>query len=144
MNKTNYKWIAHVLFITYMCLLFKFTIFRSGFAWHNFMRGGKINLNFFTEYVPLVRCRRWNRFMYFFAGNIAAFIPFGAYMGFRKVELARSLVYGFFLSFFVECMQYVWGVGVSELDDLILNTAGVLVGFLAVKIWACAAKVNGE
>lgn len=133
-ERRNNQWIAHVLFAVYMCMLFKFTIFRSGFAWQNFMQGGKINLNFFTEYIPLVRGYKWNRFMYFFAGNIAAFIPFGTYMGVRGVKLVRAAMYGFSLSLFVECMQYVWGVGVSELDDLILNTVGVFIGVLAVKI----------
>ncbi len=133
--KLKNKWIIHVLFAVYMCMLFKFTIFRYGFSLQNFMRGGILNLNLFTGYVPFVRCHMWGRFLYLFVGNIAAFIPFGAYLGYRGVKALPTAVYGFLLSFFIESMQYMWGVGISELDDLILNTAGVMAGVLAVKIW---------
>lgn len=143
MKRIKYQWVAHVLFAAYMCMLFKFTIFRSAFALQNFMRGGKINLNLFTEYAPFLRRHRWGHFLYLFAGNIAAFIPFGMYMGVRRIKLVPAVMYGFSLSLFVECMQYVWGVGVSELDDLILNTVGVLIGALSVKVWMRGIK-QGE
>ncbi len=38
------------------------------------------------------------------------------------------------LSLFIEIMQYVWGVGISEIDDLILNTFGAFIGVAAVRV----------
>jgi glycopeptide antibiotics resistance protein len=36
---------------------------------------------------------------------------------------------GFVLSFIIEFLQFAFGVGVSEVDDLILNTLGTYIGF---------------
>ena len=35
---------------------------------------------------------------------------------------------GFSLSLFVECAQLVWKVGCFDVDDLILNTLGAMIG----------------
>ncbi len=134
MKKTNYRWIIHVLFAIYMVVLFKLTILRDSFDFHNYMKYGTLNLTFFAEYIPFVRRHRWGRILYLFGGNIAAFIPFGAYLGYRGKKILPTVILGFLLSFFIESMQYIWGVGVSELDDLILNTLGALIGAAAVKM----------
>jgi len=133
MKKTEYRWMVHVLFAIYMGVLFRFTILRDGFHYKNFMKYGTLNLSFFTGYIPFVRHHLWWRFLYLFGGNIAAFIPFGAYLGYRGRKIVPTVIFGFLLSFFIESMQYVWGVGISELDDLILNTLGVLIGAATFK-----------
>ncbi len=43
--------------------------------------------------------------------------------------LLRAALFGFLLSLGIETMQYILGSGVSELDDLILNTAGAVLGW---------------
>jgi len=44
--------------------------------------------------------------------------------------LYQTVLCGFFLSFVIEFLQFMLGTGVSELDDLILNTVGALIGFI--------------
>lgn len=134
MKRTKYRWIVHVLFAIYMGVLFRFTILRDGFDFKNFMKYGTLNLSLFTGYIPFVRNHIWGRFLYLFGGNIVAFIPFGAYLGYRGKKIISTVIFGFLLSFFIESMQYVWGVGISEIDDLILNTLGVFLGVVIVKI----------
>jgi glycopeptide antibiotics resistance protein len=64
-------------------------------------------------------------------GNVIAFIPFGFFlpivtkwkMNFRFVVLVT-----FFFSLAVECVQLVTRVGSFDVDDLILNTLGGLLG----------------
>lgn len=134
MKKNKYQWAVHVLFALYMLVLFKFTIFREGFGFDNFMKNGTLNLSIFTAYLPFLRYHKWGHFIYLFGGNIVSFIPFGAYLGWRKMKAVPAVICGFLLSFFIESMQYVWGVGISELDDLILNTLGGVIGVIIVKV----------
>lgn len=66
------------------------------------------------------------------AGNILAFIPLGfllpaAVMFMRKAY--RTILAGLLISMAGEILQYVFAVGVCDIDDLILNTAGTAIGY---------------
>lgn len=121
-----------ILFVCYLAVLLRITVFRSGFGTHGFCADGVVNLKLFTEYLPLIRTGDWGRIVYLFVGNIIWFIPLGMYVRYRKAErgILRAAVLGFVLSFSIETMQYMFGTGISELDDLILNTAGAALGVL--------------
>ena len=41
-----------------------------------------------------------------------------------------TILWGLGLSLYIEVIQYVFGTGVSEVEDLILNTAGTGIGYL--------------
>ncbi len=64
-------------------------------------------------------------------GNILMFIPFG-FLGwvFPKLnDLKMLLAYFLTAIFVVEALQYFTRMGVCELDDILLNTFGVWLGF---------------
>jgi len=131
--------LPHILFICYLCVLFRITVFRSSFGSHGLCENGVINLKLFEEYIPLIQRHNWSRVVYLFVGNIIWFIPLGMYVKYRmaksKTHIAGILwavLSGAMLSFFVETMQYIFGTGISELDDLVLNTAGSLCGALSM------------
>ncbi|MBQ5850139.1 MAG: VanZ family protein, partial [Lachnospiraceae bacterium] len=68
-------------------------------------------------------------------GNIIGFIPFGIYIrGVCKWKIITVTFVGFLFSAFIELMQFVLGTGITEIDDLILNTSGVFLG-------ACISKM---
>ena len=48
----------------------------------------------------------------------------------RGGQLWQAVLVGFILSLIIETAQFVLGSGISELDDLILNTLGALPGYL--------------
>jgi len=133
-----------VLFICYLALLLRITVFRSGFGTRVFCSEGKINLKLFEEYIPLIRTRDWDRFVYLFAGNLIWFMPLGMYVRYRKAKkgILWAAAFGLALSFFIETMQYLFGTGISELDDLILNTAGAVLGALCLR-WKNAVSMQG-
>ena len=65
-------------------------------------------------------------------GNVAAFMPCGFLLpaiSRRSRRFAGAVVVGFFISFLIECTQLVFRVGSFDVDDIILNTAGVALGF---------------
>lgn len=65
--------------------------------------------------------------------NILLFVPFGFLLPIISERL-RSLwlttVTGFIFSAGIETMQYITGRGLTEVDDVINNTAGALVGYI--------------
>ncbi|MDE6519940.1 MAG: VanZ family protein [Ruminococcus sp.] len=65
--------------------------------------------------------------------NILLFIPFGFLLPIIS-ERFRSLwlttLTGFIFSAWIETMQYITGRGLTEVDDVINNTAGALVGYI--------------
>ena len=70
-------------------------------------------------------------------GNIAAFVPFGAslpvinkkHKGFLSVFLI-----GVLFTASIETAQLIMRVGSFDVDDMILNTTGVVIGFVLCKI----------
>ena len=64
-------------------------------------------------------------------GNIVVFIPFG-FLGivFEKLKKAKFLFPVFILGIcFIEFLQFITKRGYAEIDDVILNTMGVAIGF---------------
>ncbi len=66
-------------------------------------------------------------------------MPFGFLLPFltgRPKSIGMIAVFGFLLSLAIEFSQYMFGTGYSELDDLLLNTVGTLIGFLIYRAYA--------
>lgn len=64
--------------------------------------------------------------------NIAMFIPFGALLPIcwdRKLNLRKLLVIVALTSLSIETVQYISRTGLFEIDDLINNLLGALIGF---------------
>ena len=69
--------------------------------------------------------------------NVVAFVPFGFFLAEFLTSLKRfnsgrriGLVFvaSLGLSLFIECIQLAFRVGLFELTDLLLNTAGAIIG----------------
>jgi glycopeptide antibiotics resistance protein len=71
------------------------------------------------------------KFTYLFVGNIIWFVPYGFMLPLLngKLQFLLVAIYGLFLTILVEFTQFVTKRGVFELDDLILNTVGVIIGY---------------
>lgn len=117
-----------IAFIVYVVCVFRITVFRPGISFRNLFQG-TINVSLFKAYLPLLREGRWFRIIYLFGGNIVWFVPLGMYLKWLdKWKIRTIAVMGLLFSLFIETMQYILGTGISELDDLILNTLGAVIG----------------
>ncbi|MFC5447475.1 VanZ family protein [Paenibacillus aestuarii] len=69
-------------------------------------------------------------------GNIVIFIPLGTYLSLFKSDkrVITNLLFIFIVSVFVEIIQGLLGIGASDIDDIILNGLGGLVGILGYKV----------
>lgn len=74
-------------------------------------------------------------------GNIVIFIPYGILLGLvsinkRKISFVDVFLCSFGLSLCLECAQTVFSIGIFDVDDLILNSSGDLIGWIAFRICA--------
>ncbi|EOS53484.1 hypothetical protein C812_04035 [Paenibacillus barengoltzii G22] len=80
-------------------------------------------------------------------GNVLIFMPFGLLLGlmFRHKDITwiETLLYAFAASFSLECAQLLLAIGQFDVDDLILNTGGALLGYFVYRIRAAALKQQG-
>lgn len=129
--------IVKLLFMVYLALLLWMTVFREGFSTEELFSKGDFNLEIFTDLIRIYYNDK-SVFYYLFLGNILTFIPFGFFtlplISRHKKKLFSvfllTVFAGFIFSFCIEMSQWAFGVGVSEIDDLILNTSGVFIGAL--------------
>ena len=117
-----------LLFFAYAAVLLRLTVFRYGFGTYEHF-SGKLNLEIFTNYIPMLENGQWFDFIYLFFGNIVWFIPWGLFFrAFLRKPVWVSVLSGTLLSFLIETAQYYFAVGDAELDDVILNTLGAMIG----------------
>jgi len=125
-----------LLFIIYLAALLKITVIRSGFDLTNLFQNGTLNLAPFLDLIDIVGKYGLWRFTYLFIGNIIWFVPFGFLLPVifnNKLNMLKTVLCGFCLSLIIEFLQFMLGTGFSELDDLILNTFGVFIGYIIYK-----------
>jgi glycopeptide antibiotics resistance protein len=150
------------LFAIYIYVLFKIILFKFGsinfsFLWQQLQRSpdniaGSLQRG---NFVPLATL--FNTYhhltpntMLNFAGNIALFIPYGIFLvllspngkggGSFTGVLLRSLA----LSAVLECAQALSYIGTFDVDDLILNTFGGLLGYILFRPLMKARKPSGQ
>lgn len=78
-------------------------------------------------------------------GNILGFIPLGFLLPlvfFRRWSLILTAISIFFISFLFESIQRYTGLGVFDVDDLLLNTTGGLLGCIFVMILRSLFRVS--
>lgn len=68
-------------------------------------------------------------------GNIILFIPLGIYLPLFKCDkrIGVNVLLAFLISLSVEIIQYIFGIGASDIDDIILNTFGGFIGIVIYK-----------
>jgi glycopeptide antibiotics resistance protein len=130
------KRLLDLLFWLYLLWLLRITVFRPGFSLTQ-LGQGVIAPTPFREYWVWLQQGRYGVLCYLFFGNIGAFVPFGAYVGWRRPawRLWQVTLVGFLLSLAIESGQFLLGTGVSDVADLVLNTLGALLGGGVVLLW---------
>lgn len=68
-----------------------------------------------------------------FLKNILLFVPFGFLMPW-DMNWKKALFIGLLASGFIEITQYVTMLGECEVDDVIANTCGTVIGFYLYEI----------
>lgn len=117
-------------------LVLKIASFKIGHLRLNFSgyATGEPNLVPFTTILPYLSGERGQMIALFnIGGNIALFIPFGFLVPFvfRAVAWRTSLALAVGVPFAIEITQAVFRIGIFDIDDVILNGLGVMLGYFA-------------
>ena len=135
-TKRKIQVISSLLFILYLILLTYFLFFAENFGRAYTQREYSYNLEPFREIERFWKWRAELGFLVVFtniAGNVLCFVPFGAILPIlnrRARNFFVLLLLSFEFSLLVECAQLILKVGSFDVDDLILNTSGGMLGFL--------------
>src|SRR5699024_3942675 len=91
-----------------------------------------INVQPLTETIKLQYGQSIIDFVYNFYGNILWFIPFGMLqplLQHRRPHFFSTVLLGMLLSLSIETLQFFLATGVADIDDLIFNTLGTVLGY---------------
>lgn len=139
--KRNYKEVlrtcSKVMFGVYIIFLIYFLFFAESTGRTFEGRTYHYNLVLFKEIGRFIKHRKtlgMTAVMLNLAGNVIAFVPFGFFLP-AISRRCRSFLYMIFFSFeislMVETIQLVSKVGSFDVDDLLLNTIGGIIGYMA-------------
>lgn len=133
------------LYILLKVILFKFSAVNLGFLWQQFhwtleypenMQYGLQRANF-TPFKSIMQnihglSNRNDQVNLF--GNIAIFLPCGILVGLwtksTSLSFLGAAILSFGLSLLLECSQILFAMGSFDVDDLILNGFGGLLGWM--------------
>lgn len=139
-RKRNFNWKReglYTLFVTYLAALLKITAIRqAGLADFSLFHGSDslMLIPLQTTWKELKK-GLWP-FLYHAVGNTVWFVPLGAFLrALRNKSWQDSLRVGLCLSLLIELTQWLLQSGISDVDDLLFNSLGSLLGWL---LWPCA------
>ncbi|OAB45311.1 VanZ family protein [Paenibacillus glacialis] len=145
--------IVPILFAVYLYVLIKVILFKFGtmdvtFLRHQLQRnlGNPDNMiermrsGNFTPFKEISNNIHWlsSHDLINLLGNIALFMPFGIFLilmtRHKKMSFIMVFILSLALSLSLECAQVIFLIGSFDVDDLILNVSGALLGFAVFKI----------
>lgn len=125
------KYFIAVFFVIYLAVLVKLIVFKYPPSMVFDVADG--NYVPFKTIVPYLRGQpTWIVAIYNIGGNIVSFIPLGFFvpvLSGRPSTLKHVLIFAFLLSLALEWIQVFVHVGVFDIDDIILNILGSIVGY---------------
>lgn len=82
-------------------------------------------------------------------GNLAAFVPLGLLLPALRgpsvvTTLGHAALAGGGVSLAIEAIQYMGGRRVADVDDVILNLAGAVLGYVGFRAWAWGVRRWGH
>lgn len=133
-RKETGRIVAILAFLAYLLLLSYLLFFSSTYG-RTAEMGYRYNLRPFYEIrrgIEHIDAVGYRYVMVNIAGNIVAFMPFGFLLPLvteRRMHTGKVLVSSFLLSLCAETIQLLSRTGAFDVDDLILNTVGGILGY---------------
>lgn len=133
-DRRRVRFVCLVIFVIYIVCIVYFLIFSDMFG-----RGGyeehRYNLHPFQEITRFIQYGSQMSGLSVFLnlyGNIIAFVPFGMLLRWarnKNTTFMQAFAYSFGFTLTIEVAQYITKLGVFDVDDIILNTLGGIIGY---------------
>ena len=139
-QKKREKRVFRILFAVYVLLVIYFLFFAEMTGRTISDRTYHYNLILFKEIKRFIIYREqlgWFTVLANLLGNVLIFLPFGMMVPFLTKHFKRFwgvVLLSFELSLMVELIQLVTKVGSCDVDDILLNTIGGMLGFACYAI----------
>lgn len=137
-NKRRFKIIGWILFYIYILLLSYFLFFSERYG--RDLVTQQYNLHLFKEIKRFIKYREQIGLEGFIAnifGNVIAFMPYGFFLpllnkAYRKFYII--VILSIIFSLIIETAQLLLKVGVFDVDDILMNSLGGILGYLVFLI----------
>ncbi len=146
-RKNNRSPVARALFLLYCAAMF-WLLFGQRIGEPSYLAKIRMNINMtplrtIRQYTHLLQDPRfaWHAFVNLF-GNVLMFIPLGYLLPKiwnRYRKFFRLFFHALIVLIIVEATQYFTMLGSLDVDDLILNLAGVIIGYV---MWLLIGKAK--
>ncbi len=132
-KKTKQQWISLIgcviIALIYLFVILKMVVFKNGFTTNH---GGLnlIPLQFVVD--GLLKNVPSATILLNVVGNIVIFLPLGILLPifFQKLTRKQIVLIGSGVSLIIELLQGIIGLGIFDIDDLMTNTLGTLLGVI--------------
>ncbi len=153
--KANHKKVltkaGWLLFYLYIILLSYFLFFSERYGRDLMTKDYRYNLELFKEIKRFIKYRQqlgFESFVVNILGNILAFAPFGflpPLLNKKNRHILYVAITSFFFSLSVELVQMYLRVGIFDVDDILLNTMGGILGYITFCIClGCFQRLRGK
>ena len=125
------KALFYILCILYLVILIGAVFLDRGKGMHS------INLHLFNSYIEAYHMMKISLFRNIIL-NILLFIPLGFILPiyFKKLDKwYKTIAFGILTTIMIELVQYTTRIGIFELDDILNNNIGILIGYSYYKIY---------
>lgn len=135
------NFIVRLIYICYISALIQITIIRD---WNSFFNIDNLSYSIATiQYIPFstmynsLNNELWT-FIYPVFGNMLWFMPLGfisPLINNKFSNTTKLLILSFLFSSSIEILQFIFNSGISDIDDIILNILGALLGYCIYRIY---------
>ena len=136
-----------IIFALYSFFLLYFLIFSEIYGRSGVMQDYHYNITPFQEIERFWKYREQLGLMSYINlfGNVLIFVPFGFMepLTSKKRSFWATLIDGCLVSLSVEIFQFITKVGRFDVDDLMLNTTGVALGYVCFLVWNAIRRKYG-
>lgn len=146
-SRKRIRAIGKIMFILYVGFIIWFLVFSDWYGRTGEMQEYHYNLELFKEIKRFWDYRKQVGYMSMFTnlfGNVFVFVPFGFFlpMASRYRSIFTTIFASFGLSLCIEIFQFISRVGSFDVDDLLLNTIGGIVGYILFVICDTVGRRN--